>query len=512
VLGGADNPYQMLTWLRRSPAARLLGQLAGHPDDLTHESLDALPQGESTAYVRGLLVSAGILAARDENFALLTRWLARTLTKLPPAHVTLIRAFAEWHVLRDARRRSARGRYTYAAYRGDSVNIRAAARVLAWLDEQHLTLITLRQTHLDTWAAGNPTLRAGSIPFIRWAVARGLTTALSIAHPPTRPPGNFQVDDIQQEELRQCLTDRSLPRDVRIAGALTRLYALALTRVVELTAGDLHRDADNAYLTISGRPVVLPPSLAQLLEEQIAATTPKHLLGDANGYLLPGRRPGRARKSRGAGRHHAPARSSRPRRPQHRHDAVTSRPATDRDRRPIRDRSWNRPPVGLVRRQQLVGLPRRPAGHRIRHPAKLTANRQRCPASASGPTASAGSRRASARPVVTSAGSRPRRMRTRRSRCRMRPNGPSSAVSTSTSATTVGSTGMNAGGCRSAKFPVHAAGSGHGHGWPAPGPRNAKPRRARATSWRPSAFTRWVCPSGTVGYQKYPNASPTIGA
>jgi hypothetical protein len=213
--------------------------------------------------------------------------------------VTLIRAFAEWHVLRDARRRSARGRYTYAAYRGDSVNIRAATRVLAWLDEQHLTLITLQQKQLDTWAAGNPTLRACSIPFIRWAVARGLTTALVIAHPPTRPPSNFQVDDIQQEELRQCLTDRSLPRDVRIAGALTRLYALALTRIVELTAGDLHRDADNAYLTISRRPVILPPSLAQLIQEQIAATTPQQLVADVNGYLLPGRRPGRARNPAG---------------------------------------------------------------------------------------------------------------------------------------------------------------------------------------------------------------------
>jgi hypothetical protein len=117
--------------VRRSPAARLLGQLAAQPGDPTHEALDVLPQGELTAYVRGLLVSAGILAARDENLALLTRWLARTLAKLPPAHVTLIRAFAEWHVLRDARRRSARGRYTYAAYKGDSGNIRAAARVLA---------------------------------------------------------------------------------------------------------------------------------------------------------------------------------------------------------------------------------------------------------------------------------------------------------------------------------------------------------------------------------------------
>jgi hypothetical protein len=56
--------------------------------------------------------------------------------------------------------------------------------------------------------------------------------------------------------------------------ALTRFYALALTRIVELTAGHLHRDADNAYLTISRRRVILPPSLAQLIEEEIAAPPP----------------------------------------------------------------------------------------------------------------------------------------------------------------------------------------------------------------------------------------------
>ena len=114
---------------------------------------------------------------------------------------------------------------------------------------------------------------------------------------------------------RQCLTDRSLPRDVRIAGALTRLYALALTRIVELTAGDLHRDADNAYLTISLQPMILPPSLAQLIDEQIAATTPQRLLADAIGYLLPGRRPGRARNPAGLAdtmrQHGLPVRAAR---------------------------------------------------------------------------------------------------------------------------------------------------------------------------------------------------------
>jgi hypothetical protein len=74
---------------------------------------------------------------------------------------------------------------------------------------------------------------------------------------------------VHQHELRRCLTDTSLPADVRIAGALTRLYALPLTRIVELTTAQFHHDDDHAYLTISRQPVVLPPSLTQLIQDHL---------------------------------------------------------------------------------------------------------------------------------------------------------------------------------------------------------------------------------------------------
>lgn len=56
VLTDTDNPYAVLEWLRRSPTARLLGRVALQPGELSHASLDALPQRAATAYVRGLLV------------------------------------------------------------------------------------------------------------------------------------------------------------------------------------------------------------------------------------------------------------------------------------------------------------------------------------------------------------------------------------------------------------------------------------------------------------------------
>ncbi|MFF9673523.1 hypothetical protein ACF1GS_17730 [Streptomyces eurythermus] len=153
VLSDAPNPYPVLAWLRRSPAARLLGQLVTAPAELDHAALDALPQGHATTYVRSLLTTAGLLPPRDENLALLINWRARTLAKLPRHQATLIRPFAEWHIIRDARRRSARGRYTYTAHKGDCANIRAAIDFLTWLAPSNTRS---RASHRKTWTSGQP--------------------------------------------------------------------------------------------------------------------------------------------------------------------------------------------------------------------------------------------------------------------------------------------------------------------------------------------------------------------
>ncbi|MDO0912624.1 hypothetical protein QQM39_17755 [Streptomyces sp. DT2A-34] len=289
VLTGAENPYRVLQWLRRSPAARLLERQALDPGSLNHESLDTLPQRAATAYVRGLLVTAGILPPRDENLALLTNWVARTVAELPARQANLIRPFAEWHIIRDARRRSARGRYTYAAHKGDCGNVLAAIDFLNWLDSQHLSLRRLQQPHLDVWATGRPTLRSRSIPFLRWSTARHFCPpGLSIEHPASQLPGHFQAEDEARNELLRCLNDTALPLDVRVAAALVRLYALPLTRIVELTEDHISRDQEHTYLAVNQHPFVLPPKLARLIDDQLRHFTPRHSTTAGRRYLLPG--------------------------------------------------------------------------------------------------------------------------------------------------------------------------------------------------------------------------------
>ncbi|OEJ21826.1 hypothetical protein AR457_41115 [Streptomyces agglomeratus] len=265
-----------------------------------------MPQNSPTRYLRGLLVTAGVLPRRDENLARLELWLANTVRQLPPHQARVIRAFGEWHVVRDARRRAARGRYTPLAADGDIRDIKTAIDLMSWLDTNEIALQDTTQSDLDRWLVDHPSLHRPVVTFIQWAVARRITGKLAISRPSKSHSSGLLDEQDLQDQLRRCLNDDTIPREARIIGALIRLYALPVTRIVELTTDRFHRDEKGAYLTIDRHPVLLPPKLAQLIEEQIAQPVTdsrmRQQFGNGNGYLFPGKTPGRPRNA--AGTHH----------------------------------------------------------------------------------------------------------------------------------------------------------------------------------------------------------------
>ncbi|MEV0259412.1 hypothetical protein AB0H82_34810 [Streptomyces sp. NPDC050732] len=304
ALTGAENPYPVLGWLRRSPSARALAQLAGQQVPVTHEVLDALPQRITTRHVRALLVLAGVLPERNEHLARLEHWVNGELPRLPAHQATIVRPFAEWQVVRDARRRAARGRYTSGAASGDIKDIQAAIQLLNWLDAHGRELTALNQADLDLWLTEHPTRHVAVASFLRWAIARRLSVPLELPKRGRPFAVHFQTEDEYQRQLRRCLTDEALPREVRIIAALVRLYALPLSKVLELTIDRFHRDDTGAYLTLDRHPVLLPPALARLIEEQIAqprtTTRRRRALDEHNRYLLPGKLPGQPRSPKAA--------------------------------------------------------------------------------------------------------------------------------------------------------------------------------------------------------------------
>ncbi|MYT92033.1 hypothetical protein GTY40_13445 [Streptomyces sp. SID8359] len=141
--------------------------------------------------------------------------------------------------------------------------IRIAAASTAWLDHEDLDLTELTQADLDRYLTEHPTKHRGTGAFIRWAIMRRLTDKnLTVAAPRWPFPIDFLDTDELDAQLSRCLNDTGLPRGIRIAGALSRLYALPLTRIVTLTADRYTQDADGqGYLTLEHNPVLLPPKL-----------------------------------------------------------------------------------------------------------------------------------------------------------------------------------------------------------------------------------------------------------
>lgn len=303
ALLAVEHPRSVLNWLRRSASAKLLAALVTGRSEITHELLDRLPQDHSTRYVRGLLAASGVLPARQEHLAQLTLWTANALRDLSPHHLGIIGPFTEWCVLRDARRRAARDRYTWGAMIGDRTAIRTAIDFLAWLDAHHLELAHITQEHLDHWLVAHPTKRTGIVPFIHWTGDRHLTTDLELPARKYTLPQRFLDEDDHHQQLVRCLNDNTIPLEVRIVGALIRLYGLPVARIVALTTDKFRRDDNGAYLTLDRHPVLLPPKLARLIDQQIARPRRYSMFERSTDptarFLLPGKPPDRPRHVQG---------------------------------------------------------------------------------------------------------------------------------------------------------------------------------------------------------------------
>ncbi|MFC9647397.1 hypothetical protein [Streptomyces sp. NPDC056937] len=161
VFTGAENPYPVLSWLHRSQAAHLLAHLAGHDSPISHELLDNLPQNAPTRHVRGLLITAGVLPRRHEHLAHLEHWITHTMPALlAPHHTPVIRPYAEWHAWRDARRRTARNRYSVSAAKADVTEIRTAIAFLTWLDSRQTSLADADRPLFERWMTEHRTAPA----------------------------------------------------------------------------------------------------------------------------------------------------------------------------------------------------------------------------------------------------------------------------------------------------------------------------------------------------------------
>jgi ribosomal protein L40E len=89
----------------RKERARLLAQLAAGETEITHAALDALPQSKPLHHLRHMLAHTGVLPERTEYLERIGPWLDNLLADQAADDSSLIRAYAQWDVLRRARQR-----------------------------------------------------------------------------------------------------------------------------------------------------------------------------------------------------------------------------------------------------------------------------------------------------------------------------------------------------------------------------------------------------------------------
>ncbi|MGW5233446.1 hypothetical protein ACWEQU_14400 [Streptomyces nodosus] len=296
ALAAAETPRGVLSWLKRSPNARLLGELATSGKPVSHDVLDELPPSRYEHYVRQTLVHTGVLPERHEDLDRIPAWLDQLLADQPAKHAALIRPFVHWFLLKRARRRAThRGR---PAMVGSYLRtrIRVALELLTWLDERQFAFGDLTQDRLDQWLADGNTRNYSIRYFLSWAAKRDLLPELTVPAIPRQEPARILDEDERWHQLSRLLNDTALPLDVRTAGALVLLFGLPTSRIRHLHTEHLGEHDGQTHRAVGSPPLLVPPKLAVLLNQLAEAPIRQsRISADASGprWLFPGLLPGR---------------------------------------------------------------------------------------------------------------------------------------------------------------------------------------------------------------------------
>lgn len=294
-----DNVATPLAWIRgTSPGLQILADLASraHDERLDHAVLDAYPQTAGLHWLRALLVTNGVLPARDEMLERVELWLDEQLGQVPTPHARIVEPFVTWHLLRQARQRGRGGPTDQATATHIRTQARLAIAFLAWLDMHGRDLTSASQGDLDRWLTEGKQTRYFLGGFISWARARGLCPDLTMSHRTSADPHDVLDDHERWTNLQRCLTDGELPLHLRVAGALILLYGRTCTDLHRLTTDDIDQDGEDSTLHLNGTPLPLPRTLADLVRALADRATPAPSptqQAHTQRWLFPGRAAGR---------------------------------------------------------------------------------------------------------------------------------------------------------------------------------------------------------------------------
>ncbi|MHB1499423.1 MAG: hypothetical protein ACYCXN_16115 [Acidimicrobiales bacterium] len=290
----APQPYSAHNWLRRSVAAKLLGEVASGQVALAHEALDAHPARRGADYLRHLLVANGVLPARDDGLVRLEAWVGGRLASIEDKpRRQLLRSYATWHLLRGARQRAGTARAPRAPTRYAKVNLNSAIAFLGFLAARQRDLAGATQADVDAWLADGPPNAPEVRDFLGWAARRKLVPAF-VLPVSTRHEGPVADDDERWATARLLLQGDDVELTDRVAGLLVLLYGQRLSRIVALTRDQVELAPGAVRLHLGTTPLEVPPPLDELVARLVKERRPYAGAGSpaATPWLFSGLDPG----------------------------------------------------------------------------------------------------------------------------------------------------------------------------------------------------------------------------
>jgi hypothetical protein len=262
------SPTDMIRWLSKSPAARILGQIARGELACDYETLDRLPASPAVRYLEGLLVATGALPPRDSTLARIERWIGDFL--LVNDREPALRTFAHWIVLRRYRRASHKAPLKGSALSRGKAELRSASAFIDWLAARDTPLGGCGQADVDAWLAGSRSDRYIARSFVRWAIVRGLMPKLEFPTSSRGGPAAAIIDQDLIELARRLLHDPLITTRDRVAGSLVVLFAQHVSRVARLTLEDITLGTDTVAIRFGSTAIVVPEPLAGELRSLVA--------------------------------------------------------------------------------------------------------------------------------------------------------------------------------------------------------------------------------------------------
>jgi len=294
----ARSPRHMLRWLAGAGVESTLAAMAKAAIPISHEQLDSAGRAPWAVHLRHVLVSAGVLPARDETLAGVEAWVeARLEDVADAADRQQLATFATWWVLRRCRARA--GRRPVSSVEHVHKVINAAIGLLGWLAAHSRSLADATQADIDLFLASGPPSRRGARDFLRWAGRHRLCANLDIARRRDAVP----VPSADLAELariaRRLLVDDDVALVDRVAGLLVICYGQPASRIIELTVDRVGHLGDATTLRLGRTDIELPDAIAALI---LRLVTDRHGYAAIDspdaGWLFPGAHPGRPLNSK----------------------------------------------------------------------------------------------------------------------------------------------------------------------------------------------------------------------